>query len=56
MYRKYMMEAVKEAERAAKMGEVPIGAVIVQEFPMQARLSLEQQPDGSIKKIGRAHV
>ena len=26
-----MMEAVKEAERAAKMGEVPIGAVIVKD-------------------------
>ena len=49
---KYMKEAIRQAEKAYKIEEVPIGCVIVQDDKIIARGYNRR----NIDKIGRAHV
>ena len=49
---KYMKEALKEAKKAAKIGEVPIGCVIVYEDKIIARGYNKR----NIKKTTLAHA
>ena len=52
---KYMMQALREAEKAAKIGEVPVGAVIVKDGKIIARghnrIECDNDPTGHAEMI-----
>lgn len=54
MYEKYMLEALKEAKKAYKIGEIPVGAVLVYENQIIARAHNTRITDNCV--LGHAEI